>query len=136
MAKQTSDQIVESVMSLPEGTKAYCLAPVVRGRKGHYRELFEQLQKQGYIKARVDGELIDLEGEVKLDRYKTHNIEVVVDRFIISQKSRNRISESVHLALEMADGNLILAVQNGEQLRSEERRVGKGSRSREWTAQY
>lgn len=116
MAKQTSDQIVESVMSLPEGTKAYCLAPVVRGRKGHYRELFEQLQKQGYIKARVDGELIDLEGEVKLDRYKTHNIEVVVDRFIISQKSRNRISESVHLALEMADGNLILAVQNGEQL--------------------
>lgn len=116
MAKQTSDQIVESVMSLPEGTKAYCLAPVVRGRKGHYRELFEQLQKQGYIKARVDGELIDLEGEVKLDRYKTHNIEVVVDRFIISLKSRNRISESVHLALEMADGNLILAVQNGEQL--------------------
>lgn len=116
MAKQTSDQIVESVMSLPEGTKAYCLAPVVRGRKGHYRELFEQLQKQGYIKTRVDGELIDLEGEVKLDRYKIHNIEVVVDRFIISQKSRNRISESVHLALEMADGNLILAVQNGEQL--------------------
>src|SRR5690625_4659024 len=54
MAKQTSDQIVESVMSLPEGTKAYCLAPVVRGRKGHYRELFEQLQKQGYIKARVE----------------------------------------------------------------------------------
>lgn len=116
MAKQTSDQIVESVMSLPEGTKAYCLAPVVRGRKGHYRELFDQLQKQGYIKARVDGELIDLEGEVKLDRYKTHNIEVVVDRFIISQKSRNRVSESVHLALEMADGNLILAVQSGEQL--------------------
>ncbi|MCC5940154.1 MAG: excinuclease ABC subunit UvrA [Balneolaceae bacterium] len=119
MAKQTSDQIVQTIMNLPEGTKAYCLAPVVRGRKGHYRELFEQMQKQGYIKARVDGNLIDLEGEIKLDRYKTHNIEVVVDRFIISEKSKNRISESVHLALEMADGNLILGIQEAGQIRDQ-----------------
>lgn len=115
MEKQTSDQIVSAIMELPDGTKAYCLAPVVRGRKGHYRELFDQMQKQGYIKARVDGELIDLEGEIKLDRYKTHNIEVVVDRFVISPKSEKRISESIHLALDMADGNLILGIQeNGE----------------------
>jgi len=115
MEKQTSDQIVQSVMQLEQGTKAYCLAPVVRGRKGHYRELFEQMQKQGFVKARVDGELIDLEGEIKLDRYKTHNIEIVVDRFIISPKSEKRISESIHMALEMADGNLILGIQeNGE----------------------
>jgi excinuclease ABC subunit A len=119
MEKQTSDQIVSSIMNLPEGTKAYCLAPVVRGRKGHYRELFEQMQKQGYIKARVDGELIDLEGEIKLDRYKTHNIEVVVDRFIVSKKSENRISESVHLALEMADGNLILGIQEDGTIRDQ-----------------
>lgn len=111
MEKQTSDQIVSSIMEIESGTKAYCLAPVVRGRKGHYRELFEQMKKQGYIKARVDGELIDLEGEIKLDRYKTHNIEVVVDRFVISKNSEKRISESVHLALEMADGNLILGIQ-------------------------
>ncbi|MDZ7720457.1 MAG: excinuclease ABC subunit UvrA [Balneolaceae bacterium] len=111
MEKQTSDQIVSSIMEIEHGTKAYCLAPVVRGRKGHYRELFEQMKKQGYIKARVDGELIDLEGEIKLDRYKTHNIEVVVDRFVISENSAKRISESVHLALEMADGNLILGIQ-------------------------
>ncbi len=111
MEKQTSDQIVSAIMDLPKGTKAYCLAPVVRGRKGHYRELFEQMQKQGFIKARVDGTLIDLEGEIKLDRYKTHNIEVVVDRFVISPKSEKRISESVHMALEMADGNLILGIQ-------------------------
>lgn len=117
MEKQTSDQIVSSIMDLDEGTKAYCLAPVVRGRKGHYRELFEQMKKQGYIKARVDGELIDLEGEIKLDRYKTHNVEVVVDRFVISQKSKNRISESVHLALEMADGNLILGIQKDGEIR-------------------
>jgi excinuclease ABC subunit A len=116
MEKQTSDQIVAAIMELAEGTKAYCLAPVVRGRKGHYRELFEQMQKQGYIKARVDGELIDLEGEIKLDRYKTHNIEVVIDRFVISTKSEKRISESVHLALEMADGNMILGIQDDGQI--------------------
>lgn len=116
MEKQTSDQIVAAIMELEEGTKAYCLAPVVRGRKGHYRELFEQMKKQGYIKARVDGELIDLEGEIKLDRYKTHNIEVVVDRFVISQKSEKRISESIHLALEMADGNLILGIQESGEI--------------------
>src|SRR5690625_389261 len=112
MEKQTPDQILDAVMSLPDGTKAYCLAPVVRGRKGHYRELFEQMRKQGFIRARVDGELVDLEEDLKADRYKTHNIEIVVDRFVISPNSRNRISESVRLALEMADDNLILAVQN------------------------
>lgn len=117
MEKQTSDQIVKSVMEIEQGTKAYCLAPVVRGRKGHYRELFDQMQKQGYVKARVDGELIDLEGEIKLDRYKTHNIEVVVDRFVISPKSEKRISESVHMALEMADGNLILGIQEDGEIR-------------------
>lgn len=111
MEKQTSDQVVSNIMSFETGTKAYCFAPVVRGRKGHYRELFEQMQKQGFIKARVDGELIDLEGEVKLDRYKTHNIDIVVDRFVISSKSEKRISDSVRLALEMADGNLILGIQ-------------------------
>jgi excinuclease ABC subunit A len=117
MEKQTSDQIVAAIMELPKGTKAYCMAPVVRGRKGHYRELFEQMQKQGFVKARVDGELIDLEGEIKLDRYKTHNIEVVVDRFVISPNSEKRISESVHMALEMADGNLILGIQDDETIR-------------------
>lgn len=117
MEKQTSDQIVSAIMDIDSGTKAYCLAPVVRGRKGHYRELFEQMQKQGFVKARVDGELIDLEGEIKLDRYKTHNIEVVIDRFVISPKSEKRISESVHMALEMADGNLILGIQEDGEIR-------------------
>ncbi len=116
MAKQTSDQIVKAIMDLDSGTKAYCMAPVVRGRKGHYRELFDQIQKQGFVKARVDGEMIDLEGEIKLDRYKTHNIEIVIDRFVISPKSEKRISESVHMALEMADGNLILGVQKDGQI--------------------
>ena len=110
MKKQTSDQVVEAILDMEKGTKAYCLAPVVRGRKGHYRELFEQTLKQGFIRARVDGEFVDLEEDMKLDRYKTHNIEIVVDRFVISPKSEKRIAESVRLALEMADGTLILAV--------------------------
>ena len=114
MTKQTADQVVASIMELPEGTKAYCMAPVVRGRKGHYRELFEQTLKQGFIRARVDGEFVELEDGMKLDRYKTHNIEVVVDRFVVSPKSEQRISQSVNLALEMADGTLILGMQQQE----------------------
>ncbi len=110
MAKQTADQVVSTIMDMPEGTKAYCLAPVVRGRKGHYRELFEQTRKQGFVQVRVDGEYLDLEEDMKVDRYKTHNIEVVVDRFVINEKSHKRIAESVRLALEMADGNVILSV--------------------------
>lgn len=110
MEKQTADQVVSTIMDMPEGTKAYCLAPVVRGRKGHYRELFEQTMKQGFVQVRVDGEFMDLEEDMKVDRYKTHNIEVVVDRFVINDKSEKRIAESVRLALEMADGNVILAV--------------------------
>ncbi|MEX0646444.1 MAG: excinuclease ABC subunit UvrA [Balneolaceae bacterium] len=119
MEKQTSDQIVSAIMNLEKGTKAYCMAPVVRGRKGHYRELFEQMQKQGYVRARVDGEMVDLDGEIKLDRYKTHNIEVVVDRFVISPNSEKRISESVHIALELADGNLILGIQENGIIRDQ-----------------
>tara|TARA_R110002124_G_scaffold205710_3_gene372251 strand:- start:11723 stop:14161 length:2439 start_codon:yes stop_codon:yes gene_type:complete len=100
---------------MPEGSKVYCLAPVVRGRKGHYRELFEQTIKQGFLSARIDGELVELEEGLKLDRYKTHNIEVVVDRFVISPKSEKRISESIRLALEMADGNVVLATKKGDE---------------------
>jgi len=114
MEKQTADQVVSTIMDMPEGTKAYCLAPVVRGRKGHYRELFEQTRKQGFVQVRVDGEYLDLEEDMKVDRYKTHNIEVVVDRFVINEKSHKRIAESVRLALEMADGNVILSVPKEE----------------------
>ena len=114
MEKQTSDQVVSTIMDMPEGTKAYCLAPVVRGRKGHYRELFERTMKQGFVQVRVDGEFMDLEEDMKVDRYKRHDIEVVVDRFVIRPKSENRIAESVRMALEMAEGNVIIAVPKGD----------------------
>ena len=110
MQKQTADEVVSTIMDLPEGTKAYCLAPVVRGRKGHYRELFEQTMNQGFVQVRVDGEFKDLEEDMKVERYEKHDIEVVVDRFVINEKSEKRIAESVRLALEMAEGNVILSV--------------------------
>ncbi|MEO1020915.1 MAG: excinuclease ABC subunit UvrA [Bacteroidota bacterium] len=115
MEKQSADQVVAAVMAMQEGTKAYCLAPVVRGRKGHYRELFEQTIKQGFVSARIDGELRELESGMMVDRYKTHNIEVVVDRFVIAPKSEKRIADSIRLALEMADGNVILATRKGDE---------------------
>ena len=114
MEKQSADQVVASIMGMKQGTKAYCLAPVVRGRKGHYRELFDQTIKQGFVSARIDGEFTELTQGLMIDRYKTHNIEVVIDRFVISSKSEQRIADSIRLALEMADGNVILAVQDAE----------------------
>ncbi len=113
MQKQTPDQVIEAIMRLPEGTKATCLAPVVRGRKGHYRELFEQTLKQGFIRVRVNGDYMELEKGMQVDRYKTHNIDVVVDRFIVSDNSRTRIRQSVETALDMADGTLVLHVPDG-----------------------
>ncbi|MEX0680090.1 MAG: excinuclease ABC subunit UvrA [Balneolales bacterium] len=111
MIKQTPDEVVAGILQFPPGTRAYCLAPVVRGRKGHYRDLFEQTLKQGFIRVRIDGEFCELEQGMQADRYKTHNIEVVVDRFVISENSRNRIEQSVQVALDLADGNLILAIE-------------------------
>lgn len=111
MKKQSIEEVVESILKLEDGTKVYCLAPVVRGRKGHYRELFEQTLKQGFVRVRIDGEFREIEKNMMADRYKTHNIEVVVDRFIITEKSRGRIAQSVEMALDMADGTVILSVQ-------------------------
>jgi len=111
MEKQTTDQVVENILKIEDGTRAYCLAPVVRGRKGHYRELFEQIQKQGFVRARVDGHFVELEEGMQIDRHKIHNIEVVVDRFVISEKSSSRIAQSVQMALEMADGTVIICIQ-------------------------
>src|SRR5690606_10411438 len=78
MVKYTEDQIVQHILQHFDGKKITILAPVVRGRKGHYRELFDQVRKQGYTKARVDGEIMDLVPKMQVDRYKTHDIEVVV----------------------------------------------------------
>ncbi len=107
--KQSSDQIIDRIIDSFEGTKISILAPVVRGRKGHYRELFEDIQKDGFLRARVDNEIVELSDGFKVDRYKIHNIEILIDRIKVSAKSRFRLSESIEVALNFGNGNIIVA---------------------------
>ncbi|MCS6988573.1 MAG: excinuclease ABC subunit UvrA [Chloroherpetonaceae bacterium] len=117
LERQSEEDILNAVLALPEKTKAQILAPLVEGRKGHYRELFEDLMKRGFARARVDGETIELKKGMKLDRYKTHDIELVVDRFVISPDIKDRLRTAIELALKLSDSKaaLICEVQeNGK----------------------
>ena len=105
--KQSIDQIVDNVMKLEAGTRIQILAPVVRGRKGEYTKLFEDLQKDGFARVRVDGENYELTDEIKLDKNKKHEIEIVVDRLVIKEDITARLTESIEVALKHAD-NLVL----------------------------
>lgn len=111
--KQSIDQIVDNVMKIKEGTRIQILAPVVRGRKGEYTKLFEDLQKDGFARVRVDGEIYDLSDEIKLDKNKKHEIEVVVDRLVIKEDIVGRLTESIETSLKQAD-NLVLIDIVGE----------------------
>ena len=105
--KQTIDQIVDNVMKIPEDTRIQVLAPVVRGRKGEYTKLFEDLQKDGFARVRVDGEVYELTDEIKLDKNKKHEIEIIVDRLKIKPDIQARLTESIEVALKKAE-NLVL----------------------------
>ena len=111
--KQSIDQIVDNVMKIKEGTRIQILAPVVRGRKGEYTKLFEDLQKDGFARVRVDGEIYDLSDEIKIDKNRKHEIEVVVDRLVIKEDIVGRLTESIETALKQAD-NLVLIDIVGE----------------------
>jgi excinuclease ABC subunit A len=108
--KQTTDQIIDSIMKLPDGAKVQILAPVVRGRKGHYRELFEEIVRDGFLRVRVDGAVREIEPGMQLDRYKVHSIEIVVDRIIVRSESRARVADSVEVALRFGNGAMIANV--------------------------
>ncbi|CUT06718.1 excinuclease ABC, A subunit [Candidatus Kryptonium thompsonii] len=99
--KQSIDQIVESIIKLGEGTRIEILAPVVRGRKGHYRELFEKILKDGFLRVRVDGKVREITPGMQVDRYKIHNIEVLIDRIIISKESKEEFMSPSNLRLNM-----------------------------------
>jgi excinuclease ABC subunit A len=113
MQSQSDDEIIDGILDFPQGTRLMLLAPVVKGRKGHYRELFEQTAAQGYERVRVDGELQLIEEGMKLERYETHDIEVVVDRLVVKDDIRSRVAQSVEQALQMGGGTLIAAVVDG-----------------------
>ncbi len=104
MVKQTQDQILTHILQQYNGQKLSLLAPVVKGRKGHYRELFQQIRKMGFAKVRIDGELQELVPKMQVDRYKTHDIEIVVDRIIVEDKYLARISGSIGTALKHGNG--------------------------------
>ncbi len=108
MVKYSDDQIVELILEKYEGKKVILLAPKVRGRKGHYRELFDQILKMGFTKVRVNGELKDIEAGMKLDRYKVHDIDIVIDRLLISKADRKRIYDSVITSLKHGSKAMIL----------------------------
>ena len=113
--KQSIDQIVDNVMKLEEGTRIQVLAPVVRSRKGEYTKLFEDLQKEGFARVRVDGEVYDLADseEIKLDKNKKHEIEIVIDRLIIKEEIQGRLTESIEVSLKHAENMVLIDVVGG-----------------------
>lgn len=104
MERMSEDQILQNIFNKFDGVAVNILAPVVKGRKGHYRELFEQIRKQGYVKVRVDGEIKDITAKMQVDRYKIHDIEVVIDRLIIDVKDKKRLLDSLQIAMKMGKG--------------------------------
>ena len=106
--KQTSSQIIDSIISTFKSKKISVLSPLIRGRKGHYKELFEEVLSDGFLRVRVDGEVIEITKGFRVDRYKIHNIEIVVDRFTVNESARSRITESVEVALNYGEGSIIV----------------------------
>jgi excinuclease ABC subunit A len=110
--KQTTAQIIDSILKKFKNKKSILLAPVVRGRKGHYRELYEEILSDGFLRVRVDGKIFEITKGFQSDRFKIHNIEIVVDRLIVKESSRSRLAESVEVALNY--GNGIIIVNDGK----------------------
>ena len=117
MVKWSEDEIVENILSKFSNKKVSLLAPLVRGRKGHYRELFEDVRKKGFLKVRIDGEIKDLVPKMQVDRYKIHDIELVVDRLLVTKEHNVRLSQSIQKSLQLGNGLLFLLLNdNGEQV--------------------
>lgn len=118
MIRYTEKQIIDLLLENYESKSVSILAPLVKGRKGHYRELFEQIRKQGFIKVRVDGEVKEITLRMQLDRYKIHDIEVVVDKIVIDEKSKNRIAASLQTAMKLSKGLMMILDEESETVRN------------------
>ena len=118
--KQTVDQMVDQIMELPERTKIQLLAPVVRGRKGEHQKLFEQAKRSGYVRVIVDGNMYELTEDIKLEKNKKHNIEIVVDRLVVKEGIEKRLSDSIENVLELAEGQMTVDVIDGEPIQFSE----------------
>lgn len=120
IAKQTVDQMNDSVMTLPEGSRILILAPVVRGKKGEHQKVLEAARKSGYVRANVDGNMYELSEEIKLDKNQKHNIEIVIDRLVVRPGIEKRLTDSLENALHLAEGVIYVDVVDGERLRFSE----------------
>ena len=120
IARQTVDDIVDKILELPEGTRFQLLAPIVRGRKGEYQKELEQARKSGYVRARVDGIVYDLSEDIRMDKNKKHQIEIIVDRLVIKPDLRTRLTDSVETATRLAEGLLLVDVLAHENREGEE----------------
>ena len=116
ISQQSVDQIVDKLMELPEGTKLQLLAPIVRGRKGEYVKELERAKKSGYVRVRIDGNMYELTEEIKIDKNKKHNIEIVVDRIVIKDGIQPRLADSIDTVTEISGGILIADVVGGEEI--------------------
>ena len=116
IAQQTVDQMVDSVLALEEGTRIQILAPVVRGRKGEYTKLIQDAKKNGYVRIRIDGEVMDINDEIKLDKNRKHTIEIVVDRLIVRPGIQKRLTDSIETSLNLSGGLLIVDVMGKEEM--------------------
>ncbi len=115
ITRQSVDQIVQNVLGLPEGERVMVLAPIVRGRKGEFKKELEKLAKEGFMRARVDGELLSLDEEIRLDKRRNHTIEAVVDRLLIKAGIRDRLTESIRTALKLTSGAVLISIVDGEE---------------------
>ncbi|MEG0038665.1 MAG: excinuclease ABC subunit UvrA [Bacteroides sp.] len=123
MVKYTEEQILDLILKDYKGRKIYLLAPLVRARKGHYKELFEQVRKKGYLHVRIDGEVREITHGMKLDRYKNHDIEVVIDKLIVEDKDDKRLKQSVATAMRQGDGLLMILDAQTESIRHYSKRL-------------
>ncbi|MBC8204049.1 MAG: excinuclease ABC subunit UvrA, partial [FCB group bacterium] len=114
--RQTVQQMTDLILSLPEGTKFQILAPVVRGRKGEYREVFKDARKNGFVRVRVDGEVKSLEEKIELKKYQIHNIEIIVDRLVVNPNIHGRLSDSLETTLKLAEGLALIDVIDGDEI--------------------
>ena len=115
ISRQTVDDIVDSVLELPEGTKIQVMAPIARGKKGQFVKELESAKKDGYVRVRVDGIIYDLSEKIELDKNKKHNIEIVVDRLVVKESIRSRLADSIETATDLSDGILLVDVIDGEE---------------------
>ncbi|MBO7102450.1 MAG: excinuclease ABC subunit UvrA, partial [Bacteroidaceae bacterium] len=115
MVKYTEEKILDLILNDYDGKAIYILAPLVRSRKGHYRELFESMRRKGYLNMRVDGQVMDIVPDMKVDRYKNHNIEVVVDKLVANSKDTERLKKSIEIAMKLGEGLLMLLERGSDE---------------------